>query len=343
MLTDMSEQSEDAEELTFGTARHHAAALEILHSQIAGTTARNKIFALAEVAIRHPESEANLPVKIIQGLANDYLSEADMAQLRSYWQQMGQNKSLLTFLQTYAISRQFHQPGRVKYLTPLERNLIFLNRFALNRTESEFTSWYSPMALVTWEEGYTAFSPTHNVFGHQTSEEASLSADLFKTVYNRSVDSLWRVARVESSGDASLTEQAPAWEKNWGALAPREADGSWRTDLVAEWLWQRFTASRLAGFGDFERLYTYSLLATGRDAGFYCTGNGAAGTNPDYVFTDADFNTGQGGRNCLATLAAQTLDLASTDATRRKDANRRVAYAVAFISALPQAQLLHGE
>ncbi|HSC79951.1 MAG TPA: DUF1800 family protein, partial [Chitinolyticbacter sp.] len=343
MLTDMTEQPQNAEELTFGTAKHHAAALEILHSQIAGATARDKIFALAEVAIRHPESEANLPVKIIQGLANDYLGEADMAQLRSYWQQQGQSKDLLAFLQTYAISAQFHQSSRAKYLTPLERNLIFLNRFALNRTESEFTSWYSPIALITWDEGFTTFSPTHNVFGHQTSEEASLSAELFKTVYNRSVDSLWRVARVDSIGDANLTEQAPGWEKNWGALAPREADGSWRTDRVAAWLWQRFTGNSLADFGDYERLYTYSLLATGRDAGFYCTGNGAAGTNPDYVFGDADFAANAPGARCLAELADDAVALASSDSEIRKTANRRVAYAVAFLTALPQAQLLRGE
>ncbi|GLS05816.1 hypothetical protein GCM10007860_29740 [Chitiniphilus shinanonensis] len=341
LLTDMTEPSDHATELAFGTAQHHQAPLEILHAQIAGATARDKLLALAEVAIRHPESEANLPVKIVAGLANDRLGAADIAELRAYWRDMGQRKSLLDFLRAYAISRQFHDPARVKYLTPLERNMVLLNRFALTRQESELVGLYSAIGLVTWEEGFDAFSPSHNVFGHTTGEETSLAADHFRVVYNRGIDGLWRFARVDGDGNAELAAQAPGWEKRWDALAPREADGGWRTGRVAGWLWQRFIGG--GGFGAHERLYTYALLGTGRDAGYYCTGNGAAGTDPDYVFTDADFAPGALGSRCLEGLAALPLALDSADATVRKDANRRVAYAVAFLSALPQAQVVRGE
>ncbi|TJZ79178.1 DUF1800 family protein [Chitiniphilus eburneus] len=342
LLTDMSEPSDHATELVFGTALHHQAPLEILHAQIAGATARDKLLALAEVAIRHPESEANLPVKIVAGLANDRLGAADIAELRAYWRGMGQHKSLLDFLRAYAISRQFHDPARVKYLTPLERNMVLLNRFALDRRESELVNWYSGIGLVTWEDGFNPFSPTHNVFGHTTGEETSLAADQFRTVYNRGVDGLWRLARVDGEGNAEITAQAPGWEKRWDSIAPRDADGSWRTQRVAEWLWRRFIGGN-AGFGIYERLYVYALLGTGRDAGYYCTGNGAAGTDPDHVFTDADFTPGALGTRCLDTLATQPVDLANPDVALRKDANRRIAYAVAFLAALPQAQVVRGE
>ncbi|UXY15389.1 DUF1800 family protein [Chitiniphilus purpureus] len=342
VLTGMTEPSEDAPELVFDANTHHRGTLEVLHAPINGATAREKLFALAEVAIRHADSEDNLPVKIISGLANDRLTSADIAQLRAYWKNMGQDKRLLDFLRTYAISQQFHRADRLKYLTPLERNMIFLNRFALSRQDSELVTWFSPIALVNWEEGFVPFSPVHNVFGHETGEETSVSADHFRTVYNRSIDGIWRINRVDGDGNVELTAQAPGWEKNWRLAAPTHVDRTWRTAQVAEWLWQRFIGG-LTGFGNHERLYVYSLLGSGRDAGFYCTGNGAAGTDPEYVFRDSDFLPGGLGTRCLSQLADQPLALAATDTVQRRDANRRIAYAIAFLSAIPHAHVARGE
>lgn len=338
MLTDMRLIGDDAVDLTFGTARHHTADLEILHSTVSGATAKNKIDALVQVAIAHPESRDNLPVIIIQGLANDALTDANKAELRALWQSLPR-RDLLSFLRYYAISRQFHSPERVKYWTAMERNLLFANLSTLNQQES-YLGLYD-LEWLTSSDGFDVFQPTHNVFGHTTGTESSESVDLFRGLLDRQMDEYWRFARYSSQWDNYLTAVAPNWHKHWGGVVPKTA-GQYRVRETAEWLWQRFLADGRANFGNLERLYVYSLLATGRDPAYYCTGNGAAGTNWDRVYTEADFGTGGAGLTCLNQLATQTLALDSSNLETRDDANHDLGLAINFMLATPFAQLQVG-
>ena len=51
--------------------------LDILNNEIPGTNAKERIEYLSQIAINHPESLKNLPVKIISGLADDDLDPAE--------------------------------------------------------------------------------------------------------------------------------------------------------------------------------------------------------------------------------------------------------------------------
>lgn len=332
MLTDMTKVDDDDVELTFGTARHHVAGIEIMHQTIEGATAREKIHALADIDIKHPESLDNLPVMIVSGLANDNLSEGDMAQLRAYWAGM-MKKDMLQFLRAYAISTQFHSPNRVKYWTPLERNRLYANLLTLNQKEA-YADFYDAEGLTDWYDGYRLFAPEHNVFGHTTGVETAQSGEQFRLVFNRGAEETWRPARTTDG-------KYPDWFKDWGSVAPKDAEGVYHIDKVAEWLWQRFMADGLKNFGPLERLQVYALLAKNLDAPLACA---APDTPPDYdkVYSEAEAASDAAALACRDMLAASVLDLGNTDASKRNTANTRVGNAISFITALPYAMMQEG-
>lgn len=332
MLTDMTTVEEGDHQLTFGTTRHHVESLDILHHTITGATAREKIHALAEIDIAHPESLDNLPVMIISGLANDNLSEANMAELRAYWASMVK-KDVLRFLRAYAISVQFHSPNRIKYWTPLERNLLFANLLTLNQREA-YADFYDPAGITDWQDGYRLFAPEHNVFGHTTGIETAQSGDKFRLQFNRSADESWRPARTDDGRE-------PGWYKDWGSIAPKDTDGIYHVDVVAEWLWQRFMADGLKNFGPLERLHVYALLGTGKDAAVACAPSGAT-LNYDKVYSEVEAASDTAALACRDMLAAKTLDLSSAVANDRKWGNSRIGNAISFMLALPYAMMQEG-
>ncbi|MFC4161449.1 DUF1800 family protein [Chitinimonas lacunae] len=344
VLTDMlcgTQWTCDQTEVVFGTAKHHVNPLEVLHATISGGTAKEKLFALAEVAVRHPESEDNLPAIVIQGMGDDSLSLAELGALQSAWKAMGPNKNLLAFLRQYAISQQFHNAERVRFRTPLERLILQANLTTLDQREA-YIRLYDASGLAD-SEGYAVFHPMHNVFGHMTGSEASLSADLFRSQFLRSTDGWWRFARVSAEKpwtDNNLKNYASDWRKNWGALLPKGANAA----QAGAWLWQRYIADGGHQFGNYERLTVYSLLARGVDPAVACTGDGKGGTGTETtrVFSEADFAaTGIAGR-CLAKLAAEPLQLWAADVKVVDTANQNVGQAINFIAATPYFQLEKG-
>ncbi|QNM99070.1 hypothetical protein [Chitinimonas koreensis] len=319
LLTDMPLAEWDSVEVRFGTEYHNVAPLEILHQSISGANAREKIFALAKVDIRHADSQANLPIMIAQGLADDTLANADSAteakkaELRKVWAQLGdQPDGLLEYLRWYAISKQFHSAGRVKYWTQLDYHLLVANRMSLTQREN-LIGLYEPTQVNGWRnsDAYVVFAPSHNVFGHTTGVESSQSADVFRSIYNRAVNEYSWNAR-----QGSYTNQNEAsGSKDWGSVAPKNAAGAYEVKAVAEWLWQRFIADGLTHFGDAERQQVYALLATGLAA--------TAGTD-------------------LAAQGALTMNLGAADQKQRDTANLRVNMAAAFITATPFAFVQQG-
>ena len=369
-LTDMRVDWSDQlrrlpENVTFGTANHYPASrtLNILNREISGSNARHRIRRIAQIAIRHPESLKNLPVKIIASLADDNLSDQKKQQLRNAWKKM-KEKNLLTFLQAYAVSTLFHDSDRVKYWTSAERQLMMANKLVLNNTEGiGVMRLYNP--VNTWEKGmeseqFHLFRPTHNVFGGQTAQEASDAAAIFENNYNRFIWDHWRVERF------TMPDVFPNWEKNWASVLPATANGKYQVDQVARWLWRHFLNDNLENFGPLEKAHVYSLLATRRDFPFLMclrkkrieagiTLNSLRNLEDDYselcggwnnTFSQEDIDLLQGAYSTsdassgyvtswVNQMAGRQLKLKSNNFDERRIATQRIGAAINFILSTP--------
>ena len=311
----------------YGTERHTPGTLEILHAGIGGNNAEQRIDLLSDFAIEHPESLANLPVKIISDLADDNLTDDKIAKIQMAWQSMTEKK-LLDFLHAYAISTLFHDASRIKYPTSIDRHILISNRVTLNNFES-YRALYNP--IVDYEkENIKAFFPTHNVFGNQTGEEAINSATTFKSNFRNVTESAKKNTQTTSTFFTS-------WKKDWGNVIPQngggfvpKSGGEHSVEDVTEWLWQYFIADNLKNLGELERAHLYALLATGSDLAYLL--------NPDdrnRVVTTTDIQTDPAINATISDLAQQTLALTSPDDTERLLENHRIGLAVNFIIGTP--------
>lgn len=325
-LTDMNLVNREAPEqwqgayIDFQTDQHVPGAVEILRKSIPGRTAKQKIENLAQVDIEHAESLDNLPIMIVQGLADDRLSEENIANLRRAWRSM-EEKDFLKFLRAYAISNMFHSPNRVKFWNSFDRHLLIAN--LSGHSNAEHAAGFSEMWRLLWDEEVRPFQPIHDVFGHQTGTEASESGELFRKHYNSVTESPWRfiVASREIEGRTSV--------KDWGALAPRSG-GRYQVAAVAKWLWQRFIADGLENYGDLEQAHLYALLSSGDDIGAL-----AHPDNPQLPVTSNEIANDNNVRTLVTDLGNQELALNSGDTDERRRANERMGQAVAFIVASP--------
>lgn len=321
--------------VTFGTLFHAPGPLDILNATIAGVDAQAKIEALAEVAVVHPESLDNLPVKIIGDLADDNLTDEKIQVVREAWTGMNE-KSLLEFLRAYAVSETFHAADRVKFRTSVDRHFLLANRVILDNADL-YTELYTPYDIAA--EAVQVFAPRHNVFGAQTGLEAATSSEVFRNNYNRVTAEFWRYVL------PNLEEPDVVWEKDWAAAAPREPDGGFRVATLAEWLWQRFVGDGLASFGTLERAHVYALLATEFDLVYEVNRRElvAAGQDPanvglydfERVVTTEALETEPELVAMMDELGAARVALDSGDTQARRLANARMGLAVDFIAATP--------
>ncbi len=331
-LTDMRvpDDVETSDTIRLGTAEHWQGTLDILQVANTGSNARERFDQLAPTTIAHPESLANLPVNMIRMLADDLLdpSSSDpgvlerVATVRAIWAGMPQ-KSLLEFLRKYAISSAFHHPGRVKFWTSIERNLLVDNLTTLTNREV-YTDVYSPRSWMS-NEDVAIFRPSHDVFGGQTGLEAANTADVFRNAYNRSVESYWSLTRVSVDRNG-----LPYWRKDWGEVVPRGDQGEFRVRTTAEWLWQRYMADGLANFGPIERAHLYAILASGTDLAYWLDPEAS-----DAIVTLAQIQDPGPIHNTIFGAESAVVRLDSSDADEREEANRRVSLAANFIVATP--------
>ncbi len=308
-----------SEVVVYGTERHTPGALEILHASIGGNNAEQRIDLLSDFAIEHPESLKNLPIKIISGLADDNMTDDKAALIQMAWQSMDEKK-LLDFLRSYAISTLFHDSSRIKYATSIDRHTLIANRMTLNNSES-YQYIYNPIANYE-KENVRAFFPSHNVFGNQTGEEAISSATTFKSNFRNVTEDAVKHTQTTSSVD-------PIWRKDWGKVIPR-IDGEYLVAEVTEWLWQYFIADGLKNLGELERAHLYALLSTGTDLAYL--------VNPDEknrIITTTDIQIDPDINLKISNLAQQTLVLNSQDKTERLLSNHRIGLAVNFIVGTP--------
>jgi len=313
---------------------HYYADVEILGRTISGDTAYEKIDALSQIAIEHNESLDNLPVFIIRTLADDNLTDSKTAAIRAAWRAM-EPKELLGFLQAYAISDLFHSPSRIKYLPSIDRNLIVLNRILLDNKAS-YRNIYPTRSLMDAED-VEAFWPTHDVFGTQTGAEAAQSPDIFRVIYNRSVEG-WTYGATSRDG----------WQKEWSRVIKAKTGSLYVVQDVAAWLWQRFIADGLKHFGPLEKAHLYAILATGRDLAVAladcdtdssrCEDNATV----NRVITETELLSDAQIKEQIDGFAIAPLLLESSDADEREEANTRINRAIHFIIATPYMMIQEG-
>ncbi len=297
--------------------QHYPDDLEILHQPISGRNSLHRLMMLSDVAINHTESLQNLPVIIIRQLADDNITSEKATQIRAAWAKI-QPKNLLTFLQQYAISTQFHSPNRYKYLTTIERHLILLNQLILN--DAEIFNYLRPYLYA--QEGMSVFRPAHNVFGGQTSEEAINSSLIFLKQYNLSTARAHLVS----------TAQRPklSWKKDWSLAFSEESTFHYQADQVGELLWQRLIGDGLKNYGILERAYVNALLARGLDLATVLNFK-----NPDRLIDSTVLKSSAKIKNRLKQNAQKKLALNSLNPKHRIRDNHRIGLAINFIVATP--------
>lgn len=321
-FTDMAVHSDEltgpAETVDFGSFFHPDEPLEILGHMIGGTNASQRIEQMVEVSIVHPESLANLPVKIVADLADDNLDERKTAEIRAAWRKM-EEKNLLQFLRGYAISTIFHDASRIKLLTSIDRNLLFANLTSAGNRE-HYLNLYRPQH---YHEGVVEFAPIHGVFGGQTGDEAASSDLVLRNAVNLSTQHVWRTRLTEGE------RFGINWERDYSRVVPRNSTANYRIEDIAAWLWERYIADGLKNYGALERAHTIALLGADRDLGMLV--DPAA---PDRALS-VDEVLDPSVSLVIDSLASKTMPLDSADDTARQIANRKLGLAINFVTGTP--------
>ncbi len=277
MLTDMrindSDETPSDVRVNFDSDDHYNSnggepQLSILkHTIPHSPTADTKIDYLMPLSMQHAESLKNLPIMVIESLADNNLSESKKSLLRSSWASMGVNRVLLDFIQAYAISELFHSADQIRYLTSHERALYMANKNNLENIEAYFGGGsYQGRAgrtvgsVINDDNAGEFFRPLHNVFGGQTPQEAADSALSFENNYNRLTDREYEMRDSVQCDECNLGQ---AWEKQWQNVLPRRADGNFYVADVARWLWVHATGSD-DNYTQLEQAQLYSLLGAVR-------------------------------------------------------------------------------
>jgi len=321
-------------EILFGTDKHYTPDLDILNTTISGVDASFKIDAIALAGIEHAESLDNLPIMIIKHFADDNLTAEATTRIRNSWQSMNQ-KYLLPFIWAYALSTDFHSTKRFKYATSIQRTVGVLNKMIVENEDHRYGD-YKPEWFLS-HEGIGIFQPIHDVFGHQTSMEASDNANIFRVNYNRSVGMSYLytndyVCVKDESGSCPRDEnnvKIATWQKDWAKKIPSNAQGEYIVEDVASWLWNHFIGDGGKNYGILERIHIIALL-NGKDIALFLDED-----DPLHTYTIDDFTTNSTIVQAINDGAVAQMDLNSDDIEDRRDANSNVGLAIAFIVATP--------
>ena len=276
MLTDMRVPYIDdfgfANQVTFETDQHHRdefGALQILGRDITGFDAAAKIDNLMPISILHQESLNNLPVYIITTLADDSMTEAKREVLRNAWAMLGANKDFLTFVRAYALSEMFHSPEHIKYFSSFDRAYYMANKFNIDNIEAYMGNDHNGgragreiEEVMQQDNASETFRPLHNVFGGQTSLEASDSSVAFEKNYNRSASQRNWIFEREYPVNCESCDQGLPWNKDWRKVIP-STGGSYLVDDVAQWLWLHVVGS-LDNYTALERAHLVAILGAKR-------------------------------------------------------------------------------
>ena len=328
--------------IVFGTDEHYPSDLDILKNTISGVDASIKIDNIALVAIEHNESKQNLPIMIIEHFADNNLSNDTKARIRDSWNGMTPRK-LLPFLWAYALSTDFHNEKRFKYLTSLERTMGIHSKMVVDNSDNIY-DWYRPSNYLSYEE-IAVFSPIHDVFGHQTALEASDNPNIFQANYNRTVSMPWLYTYaykcVEDSNNKCIEDdngdKTILWEKDWSKKIPADDDGNYVVEDVALWLWKYFIGDGGKNYGVVERAYIVTLL-NGKDLALFIDED-----DPLHAYSLDDLTNNSNIVQLINDGAVAKMQFKSNDNDDRYDANAMVGLAIAFIVATPYIYVQEGK
>lgn len=295
--------------------------LEILHTDICGRNALEKLEALGPVAAAHPESLASTPLKFIRFFGDDRIDPVEAEALQTAW--IEADHDLLAFLRRYATSEQFHGPGAVKLLNAFDRNLLIHNLNQLTAEQAQAELFFEGPIVRMFDQGALVFAPTRDVFGGQTGGDVANDRFAFKKAWDANVSDPAFLGKASAWYLPAPEAPYVQWRKDWGAVIPVDGDGLHRVDGVADWLWNRFMADGGARFDPVARAQVHAMLATGFDFGALLTPG-----DPGRVWTAEDLAEGE---PALASreLGAMVMDLST------EEGNENVGMAVNFITALP--------
>ena len=322
-------------------SNHHQASLEVLHADIQGATAKEKLIALAQVAINNEESLDNIPLFIVNYFADDNITPEKRAKIIQLWRDLPE-KNVLVFLQHYAISPMFLSSDTYKFRTAFNRNMTIYNMNTVDNEEA-YQNNTSFRGLMI-QQGANVFVPAHDVFGGQTSLNAANNPNIFKSAYNDNVDGYSRIVKtLDYQRDASgsiVTDnngnRIVSWRKNWAKIVPKNAAGVYQVDQVGEWLWNRFIGDGLRHYGVLERAYVNAFLASGRDF----PGIVASVVPEEQISIDALTQQPLSSFTQAHRLSIMALD--STDITERNIANINIGLAINFIVSTPFMYVIGG-
>ncbi len=304
--------------------------LEILHAEICGDTAGEKITALAPVAAAHPESMENVPVTMINFFADDNLDAGKIAEIRGSWAEA--NFNILAFIRDYAASTAFHDASTFKYYTAFDRNLLTQNANTLDNEEvfgrKYSDSPYSRMAA----QGAVVFEPAHDVFGGQTGFQAANNRYIFRDAFLQNVSNSRYLYDTSDTYTLESGGTPITWQKDWGSVIPANGIGEHLVADVAEWLWNRFIGDGGKNLDPIARAQVHAFLATGHDFGYVVNP-----ANPDIIYSSNDITNGGEATIADQKNASDTVDLATATG------NDRVGMAVNFITMTPYAFAMEGQ
>jgi hypothetical protein len=308
--------------------------LDILHVDICGNTAAEKIANLAPVAAAHVESMDNVPVSIIDFFADDNLDASKIAQIRGSWADA--NFDLLVFMRDYASSTAFHNASTYKFKTAFDRNLAIANANTLTN-EAVFgrdvgDSPYYPMR----DQDAEIFEPAHDVFGGQTGFQAATNRYIFKDAYWDHSTRPWFLYDTDDTYSLDGVDSY-VWEQDWGSVIPVNGNGDHVVSEVATYLWNHFIGDGGKNFDEIARAQVQALLATRRDFGYTVDVD-----NPEVIYNTNDLASDPA-LSVNQTNAGSIMSLQSGDTGTRRDANRRVGMAVNFITMTPYAFAMEGQ
>ncbi|MBT8048462.1 MAG: hypothetical protein HKN57_10190 [Xanthomonadales bacterium] len=303
--------------------------LEILHHNICGATASEKLRALGRVAASHPESMANVPLKLVRFFGDTVITPEEAEGLQAAWQDA--ELDILRFLRGYAVSTQFHTEDSFKYWSAFERNLIMHNAAILDNEESFAKPFFLGPVVPMFEQNALVFAPIRDVFGGQTGNDAANDRFGFRSALNQNVDRPEALGTTEQYYRLAEDSAPKVWRKDWSKVIPANAAGDHVVGDVARWLWQRFIADGGANFDAIAQAQVHALLATGFDfAAVVDRGN------IDALYSSEDLEAGF--------VAEVDRELAATVMNFADPGEQaRIGMAVNFITMLPYAFARTGE
>jgi len=297
--------------------------LEILHRQVCGATAKDKLRMLGAIAASHPESLANTPLKLVRFFGDTAITPEEAEGLRAAWKDAGMD--ILLFLRAYAISRQFHDGDSFKYWSAFERNLIIQNAATLDNEEAFAKPFFLGPALPMLEQNALVFAPIRDVFGGQTGNDAANDRFGFRSAWSQNVDRPEALGTTEQLYRLAEDGVPRWWRKDWSTVIPPNAAGEYVVSDVAQWLWQRFIADGGTHFDLIAQAQVHALLATGFDFAAVVNRN-----DVDALFSSEELEDGYAAE-INRELAATVMNF--TD----REEQARIGMAVNFITMLPYA------